>query len=61
MNPATAPAATATAAAPPRRLAGDHELRPYVIVGDIGKGSFATVYKAYHEVTAVLPFSPFHL
>jgi serine/threonine-protein kinase ULK2 len=26
------------------------ELRPYVIVSNIGKGSFATVYKGYHEV-----------
>ncbi|KAJ7330520.1 hypothetical protein DFH08DRAFT_882923 [Mycena albidolilacea] len=25
------------------------ELRPYVIVSDTGKGSFATVYKGYHE------------
>ena len=29
----------------------DEELRPYVIVGDIGKGSFATVYKGYHEAS----------
>ncbi|KAG6887596.1 hypothetical protein C0995_014130 [Termitomyces sp. Mi166 len=29
----------------------DDEVRPYVIVGDIGKGSFATVYKGYHEET----------
>jgi serine/threonine-protein kinase ULK2 len=28
----------------------DDELRPYVIVGDLGKGSFATVYKGYNEV-----------
>jgi serine/threonine-protein kinase ULK/ATG1 len=28
----------------------DEELRPYIIVSDIGKGSFATVYKGYHEV-----------
>ncbi|KAJ7337530.1 other/ULK/ULK protein kinase [Mycena albidolilacea] len=27
----------------------DEELRPYIIVSDIGKGSFATVYKGYHE------------
>ncbi|KAF9456734.1 other/ULK/ULK protein kinase [Collybia nuda] len=31
--------------------AEEEELRPYVIVGDIGKGSFATVYKGYHEGT----------
>ncbi|KIM41275.1 hypothetical protein M413DRAFT_445312 [Hebeloma cylindrosporum] len=29
----------------------DDDARPYVIVGDIGKGSFATVYKGYHEET----------
>ncbi|KAJ7700360.1 kinase-like domain-containing protein [Mycena rosella] len=29
----------------------DEELRPYVIMSDIGKGSFATVYKGYHEDT----------
>ena len=29
----------------------DDDARPYVIVGDIGKGSFATVYKGYHEVS----------
>ena len=28
----------------------DDDARPYVIVEDIGKGSFATVYKGYHEV-----------
>ncbi len=29
----------------------DEELRPYVIVSDIGKGSFATVYRGYREVS----------
>jgi len=33
-----------------RRATEDDEARPYVIVNDIGKGSFATVYKGYHEV-----------
>jgi serine/threonine-protein kinase ULK2 len=33
----------------------DDDARPYVIVEDIGKGSFATVYKGYHEVH---PFGP---
>lgn len=28
----------------------DDDARPYIIVSDIGKGSFATVYKGYHEV-----------
>ncbi|CAK5278630.1 unnamed protein product [Mycena citricolor] len=28
----------------------DEELKPYVLVNEIGKGSFATVYKGYHEV-----------
>ncbi|KAH7911507.1 kinase-like protein [Hygrophoropsis aurantiaca] len=34
-----------------RRTAEDDEARPYIIVSDIGKGSFATVYKGYHEET----------
>lgn len=34
-----------------RRKEDDDEARPYVIVSDIGKGSFATVYKGYHEDT----------
>ncbi|KAG6380368.1 kinase-like protein [Boletus reticuloceps] len=34
-----------------RRTTDDDEARPYVIVNDIGKGSFATVYKGYHEET----------
>ncbi|KAK2463328.1 hypothetical protein APHAL10511_004639 [Amanita phalloides] len=29
----------------------DEEVKPYIIVGDLGKGSFATVYKGYHEET----------
>ena len=32
------------------RRAEDDELRPYVIVSRLGKGSFATVYKGYNEV-----------
>jgi serine/threonine-protein kinase ULK2 len=36
----------------------DEELRPYVIVGDLGKGSFATVYKGYNEVPLHLSRSP---
>lgn len=39
---------------PARRATEEDEARPYVIVSDIGKGSFATVYKGYHEVCAVL-------
>ncbi|KAG6334702.1 hypothetical protein ID866_4381 [Astraeus odoratus] len=35
----------------PKRNPDDDEARPYVIVTDIGKGSFATVYKGYHEET----------
>ncbi|THH28631.1 hypothetical protein EUX98_g5553 [Antrodiella citrinella] len=33
------------------KRAEDEELRPYVIVSDLGKGSFATVYRGYHEQT----------
>ncbi|KAH9912111.1 Pkinase-domain-containing protein [Fomitopsis serialis] len=29
----------------------DEEVKPYVIVSDLGKGSFATVYRGYHEQT----------
>ncbi|KAI5118367.1 hypothetical protein M0805_004339 [Coniferiporia weirii] len=29
----------------------DEELRPYVLSGELGKGSFATVYKGYNENT----------
>lgn len=44
----------------PRRATEDDEARPYVIVSDIGKGSFATVYKGYHEVrlTVFLGYVP---
>lgn len=28
----------------------EDEAKPYVIVSEIGKGSFATVFKGYHEV-----------
>ncbi|KAI9056398.1 kinase-like protein [Trametes sanguinea] len=31
--------------------AEDAEVKPYVIVSDLGKGSFATVYRGYHEQT----------
>ena len=30
----------------------DEEARPYVLAGELGKGSFAVVYKGYHEVCA---------
>ncbi|KAI0265342.1 kinase-like protein [Gloeopeniophorella convolvens] len=35
----------------------DEELKPYVIVGDLGKGSFATVYKGYNEASRVFTIS----
>jgi serine/threonine-protein kinase ULK/ATG1 len=37
----------------------DEVPRPYVIVSHIGKGSFATVYKGYHEVCLVVSNSLF--
>lgn len=40
-------------AIPATRREEDDEVRPYVIVSEIGKGSFATVYKGYHEETHV--------
>lgn len=36
---------------PHKKHEDEDEVRPYVIVGDIGKGSFATVYKGYHEAS----------
>ncbi|GBE83400.1 kinase-like domain-containing protein [Sparassis latifolia] len=33
------------------RRVEDDEVKPYVIVSDLGKGSFATVYRGYHEQT----------
>ncbi|KAJ6464045.1 kinase-like protein [Mycena sanguinolenta] len=42
---------TSSTSASASRTEEDEELRPYVIETDIGKGSFATVYKGYHEVT----------
>lgn len=42
-----------SAAIPATRREEDDEVRPYVIVSEIGKGSFATVYKGYHEETHV--------
>lgn len=38
-----------------RRATEDDEARPYVIVSDIGKGSFAIVHKGYHEVCTARP------
>jgi len=32
----------------------DEEVKPYVVVAEIGKGSFATVYKGYHSVSLSL-------
>lgn len=38
------------------RRVEDDEVKPYVIVGDLGKGSFATVYRGYHEVSYRISF-----
>jgi len=43
-----------------RRIVGEEELRPYVIVNEIGKGSFATVYMGYHEVGIFINFFTLH-
>jgi hypothetical protein len=34
------------------RNEGD-DAKPYVVLNEIGKGSFATVYKGYHEVRGI--------
>ncbi|KAJ7641323.1 kinase-like protein [Roridomyces roridus] len=49
--PGTTTRTPSSSAATTLRSDEDEELRPYVIVNDIGKGSFATVYKGYHEET----------
>lgn len=57
MAPSPAPPAHRTASAPAfaKRIEDDElKLFRYVLVGDLGKGSFATVYKGYHEVRPTL-------
>ncbi|KAJ7720914.1 other/ULK/ULK protein kinase [Mycena metata] len=48
-GPSTRTESSTSVSAATSRSEEDEELRPYVIVTDIGKGSFATVYKGYHE------------
>ncbi|KAJ7507084.1 kinase-like protein [Mycena galericulata] len=48
-GPTMRAASSSSTSAAASRTEEDEELRPYVIVSDIGKGSFATVYKGYHE------------
>ncbi|TBU37053.1 kinase-like protein [Dichomitus squalens] len=43
--------ANSTSDRPDRQRVEDLEVKPYVIVSDLGKGSFATVYRGYHEQT----------
>ncbi|RPD61722.1 kinase-like protein [Lentinus tigrinus ALCF2SS1-7] len=57
-NPATPSApstskrtTSSTSDRPDRQRVEDLEVKPYVIVSDLGKGSFATVYRGYHEQT----------
>ena len=35
---------------PSSRRIDDEDIRPYVLSGELGKGSFATVFKGYNEV-----------
>ncbi|KAG5635946.1 hypothetical protein H0H81_009595 [Sphagnurus paluster] len=51
LMPSTAPPTGRSSNGSGTKRAEDDEVRPYVIVADIGKGSFATVYKGYHEET----------
>lgn len=53
MAPAPAPVKQTSSGGSDRsnfRRIEDEEVKPYVIVSDLGKGSFATVYRGYHEV-----------
>jgi serine/threonine-protein kinase ULK2 len=47
------PSAASTNRSRKKEAAEDDDAKPYVIVNEIGKGSFATVYKGYHEVRIV--------
>ncbi|KAI0708695.1 kinase-like protein [Earliella scabrosa] len=63
MSPAAVPSAASPAPSTSKRTTSstsersdrqrveDAEVKPYVIVSDLGKGSFATVYRGYHEQT----------
>jgi hypothetical protein len=51
MVPAQAQASSSKTSS--NRRPEDDDLKPYVIGQEIGKGSFATVYKGYHEVCVV--------
>jgi hypothetical protein len=53
--PAPLPPSRTTSSTSTRPADEDEVPRPYVIVSHIGKGSFATVYKGYHEVRRVRP------
>lgn len=61
MAPAPAPPVHRTSSTSNTSFGGkrpeDEDLKPYVIVGDLGKGSFATVYKGYHQVRLCPPLS----
>ncbi|TDL27928.1 kinase-like protein [Rickenella mellea] len=47
-TPSAGPAASKT---PDGKRVEDEELKPYILAGELGKGSFAVVYKGYHEQT----------
>lgn len=65
MAPAPAPVKQTSSGGsdrPTLRRIEDEEVKPYVIISDLGKGSFATVYRGYHEVRNVsLSPSAFYL
>lgn len=42
---------------PATRRTDDEDIRPYVLTGELGKGSFATVYKGFNEVRLPCPSS----
>ena len=54
--PSTKRVSSSTSQPSNRREPGDdNEAKPYVVVNHIGKGSFADVYKGYHEVRPLNP------
>ncbi|PCH36885.1 other/ULK/ULK protein kinase [Wolfiporia cocos MD-104 SS10] len=51
MAPAPIKPSPSTGSDKGQKRTDDEELKPYVIVSDLGKGSFATVYRGYNENT----------
>lgn len=60
-QPASPAAGTSSAVPSSGQRPEDDDLKPYVITQEIGKGSFATVYKGYHQVNSHFVPTLYHL